>query len=101
MQAQGHVQMVLHAVDRGDDPQTALGRPRWFWDPGTGRVHVEAAAPDEVVTRLRGLGHDVDVASSTAVFGRGQAIWRLDADDAGSVLVAGSEPRADGYPMGW
>ncbi|WP_199711069.1 gamma-glutamyltransferase family protein [Tessaracoccus antarcticus] len=44
MQAQGHVQVVLHTVDGGDDPQTALGRPRWFWDPATGRVQVEASA---------------------------------------------------------
>lgn len=101
MQAQGHVQLVLHTVDGGDDPQTALGRPRWFWDPGTGRVQVEGAAGEGVVTRLRGQGHDVEVAANPAVFGRGQAIWRLDPHDSASVLVAGSEPRADGYPMGW
>ncbi|MGO1488513.1 MAG: gamma-glutamyltransferase family protein [Arachnia sp.] len=101
MQAQGHVQLVLHTVDGQDDPQTALGRPRWFWDPATGRVQVEATADTDDVERLRNRGHDVEVARSAAVFGRGQAIWRLDEDDDGTVLVAGSEPRADGYPLGW
>ncbi|MDO5735076.1 MAG: gamma-glutamyltransferase family protein [Propionibacteriaceae bacterium] len=101
MQAQGHVQLVLHTVDGGDDPQTALGRPRWFWDPATDRVQVEESAGPDAISGLRARGHDAVMAQSAAVFGRGQAIWRLQPDDDGSVLVAGSEPRADGYPLGW
>ena len=93
--------MVLHTVDGRDDPQTALGRPRWFWDPATGRVQVEASAGTDVIAQLRTRGHDVVMAEGSAVFGRGQAIWRLHPEDDGSVLVAGSEPRADGYPLGW
>ncbi|MHA6511416.1 gamma-glutamyltransferase family protein [Tessaracoccus sp. Z1128] len=101
MQAQGHVQLVLHTVDGRDDPQTALGRPRWFWDPATGSVQVEKSAGTDAVSNLRNRGHDAVVAQHAAIFGRGQAIWRLDPKDVGSVLVAGSEPRADGYPLGW
>lgn len=101
MQAQGHVQLVLHTVDGRDDPQTALGRPRWYWDPATGRVQVEASAGTGTVGKLRARGHDAVVAPHAAVFGRGQAIWRLDPENDGSVLVVGSEPRADGFPLGW
>ena len=97
MQAQGHVQVVVDTVDLGDDPQTALGRPRWFWDAASERVLVEATAGGTVVDALRDRGHDVAVAPHAAVFGRGQAIWRLE----GGTLVAGSEPRADGVAAGW
>lgn len=97
MQAQGHVQVALHTIDSGDDPQSALGRPRWFWDAATERVLVEATAGPGEIGRLRARGHDAHVAPDDTVFGRGQAIWALE--DGG--YVAGSEPRADGVPMGW
>lgn len=96
MQAQGHVQVVLHTVDGHDDPQTALGRPRWFWDAATSRVLVEQSAGPDAVAALRARGHDAVLADDAAVFGRGQAIWLLDGG-----LVGGSEPRADGVAMGW
>lgn len=97
MQAQGHVQVVLDTVDLGDDPQTALGRPRWFWDAGAEQVEVEASAGSAMVDALAERGHAVAVAPDAGVFGRGQAIWRLD----DGTLVAASEPRADGYPAGF
>lgn len=97
MQAQGHVQVALAAVELGDDPQTALGRPRWHWDAATGEVDVEASAGPEIVRALEDRGHTVRLAPESTVFGRGQAIWRLDDD----TLVAGSDPRADGYPVGF
>ncbi|WP_206079832.1 gamma-glutamyltransferase family protein [Propioniciclava coleopterorum] len=97
MQAQGHVQVVLDAVEHGDDPQTALGRPRWFWDAETGRVDVESTAGTPVVAALAARGHDALATDRATTFGRGQAIWRLE----NGTLVAGSEPRADAYPLGW
>lgn len=96
MQAQGHMQLALHTIDGGDDPQTALGRPRWFWDAESRQVLVEASAGPDAVASLRARGHDAVVAPHSGVFGRGQAIWRLE-----DGYVAGSEPRADGVPMGW
>lgn len=96
MQAQGHVQVALHTIDGRLDPQSALAQPRWFWDATTGRVVVEDTADPAVVEGLRARGHDVQVAEHPVTFGRGQAIWRIDGG-----WVAGSEPRADGVPMGW
>lgn len=96
MQAQGHVQIVLDAVEHADDPQTALGRPRWFWDAETGRVEVEADAGSQVVAELARRGHQVSSHDHAATFGRGQAIWRAE-----QAWVIGSEPRADAYPLGW
>ena len=96
MQAQGHVQLTLHTVDGRLDPQSALERPRWFWDATTGQVLVEETADPAAVAALRARGHDVEIAPHRGVFGRGQAIWRIDGG-----YVAGSEPRADGVPMAW
>jgi gamma-glutamyltranspeptidase/glutathione hydrolase len=44
------------------------------------------------VEGLRRRGHEVSIGESAAMFGNGQAIWRMP--DGG--YVAGSEPRADG-----
>ena len=107
MQPQGHVQLVCATVDDGLDPQAALGRPRWYWHAGrTLAVEPElatepagsAAEPGaDVIGELRERGHDVQVAADRAVFGYGQAIWRMP--DGG--YVAGSEPRADGLAVGF
>ena len=96
MQAQGHLQVALHTIDGGLDPQSALEQPRWFWDAATGQVLVEETADPSFVAALRDRGHDVQTAPHSGVFGRGQAIWRIDGG-----YVAGSEPRADGVPMAW
>ncbi|MFZ2751253.1 MAG: gamma-glutamyltransferase, partial [Propioniciclava sp.] len=92
-----HVQVVLDAVEGGDDPQTARGRPRWFWDAASGEVQVEASAGQQVVDALTARGHRVSVAPDATVFGRGQAIWRAGA----GTWAVGSEPRADAFPVGW
>jgi gamma-glutamyltranspeptidase/glutathione hydrolase len=96
MQPQGHVQVVVSTVDDGLDPQAALAVPRWYWHSGRS-VYVEpqlvaSAEGVAAVDGLRQRGHEVAVAESAAVFGYGQAIWRMP--DGG--YVAGSEPRADG-----
>jgi gamma-glutamyltranspeptidase/glutathione hydrolase len=91
MQPQGHVQVISATLDRGLDPQAALGEPRWYWDRGR-RVLVEPELDPAVVADLTARGHEVTVVDDRTVMGNGQAIWRLP--DGG--YVAGSEPRADG-----
>ncbi len=96
MQPQGHVQLLVHSLDRGLDPQAALDAPRWYWSTGRA-VTVESSVPAEVVAALRERGHEVTVADDSDVFGCGQAIWRLP--DGG--YVAGSEARTDGCALGY
>ncbi len=95
MQPQGHLQLVVSTVDDGLDPQAALDAPRWYWHAGR-RVLVEPHFPDDVRLALAARGHEIEVDDS-AVYGYGQAIWRLP--DGG--YVAGSESRADGQAAGF
>jgi gamma-glutamyltranspeptidase / glutathione hydrolase len=95
MQPQGHLQLLVRTLDEGLDPQAALDAPRWYWDAGR-RVHAEPALGEAVLAGLRRRGHEVVVGD--AFFGYGQAIWR--SRDGGG-YVAGSEPRADGYAVGY
>ncbi len=96
MQPQGHVQVVMSTVDDRLDPQAALDAPRWYWDAGR-VLEFESGFDPALVDGLTARGHEISVRDS-AVFGYGQAIWRLP-DGAG--YVAGSEPRADGSAMGY
>ncbi len=95
MQAQGHVQFVLHTVDGGLDPQAALTRPRWYWHEGR-EIQIEDTPwpqgdPAAVIAALGARGHEARLAENEFIFGRGQAIWRTPEG-----YLAGTEPRADG-----
>jgi gamma-glutamyltranspeptidase / glutathione hydrolase len=96
MQPQGHVQLISATVDDGLDPQSALGRPRWYWDHGRS-VRVESTVDADLVAGLLRRGHLVEHDDRTDTYGSGQAIWsRPD-----NVYLAGSEPRADGCAMAY
>lgn len=95
MQPQGHLQVISHTLDHRDDPQTALGRGRWFWRQGR-EVLLEPGVPTAIADGLAARGHQVGYGRQPWVFGRGQIIWRLQ-----DGYIAGSEPRADGCAMGW
>jgi gamma-glutamyltranspeptidase/glutathione hydrolase len=83
--------LISATLDRGLDPQAALGEPRWHWEHGR-HVQVEPEFPAAAVADLRSRGHEVIVVTDRTVMGNGQAIWRL----SGGGYVAGTEPRADG-----
>jgi gamma-glutamyltranspeptidase/glutathione hydrolase len=97
MQPQGQLQVASRIFDHGLDPQAALDAPRWQWTRGMS-VMLEPGFPPSLADRLRGMGHDVEVADSRSVtFGRGQAIRRLSATSP--TLVCGSDHRADGTAL--
>ncbi|DBA01136.1 TPA: hypothetical protein N0F65_001764 [Lagenidium giganteum] len=106
MQPQGHVQLLCNLLLRGLNPQDALNEPRFCIDvlsPSTGKsvVFVEETMPNEIVEKLRAMGHEIRVCRGVAsreVFGRGQMILR---DPKTGVLCAGSDGRSDGCAMGW
>ncbi|OQR89996.1 gamma-glutamyltranspeptidase [Achlya hypogyna] len=104
MQPQGHVQVMLNMIRFGFDPQEALDASRFCIGAAEGEngsvVSVEDTLPAAVIDGLRAKGHNIRVVANMAreLFGRGQIIAR---DPATGVLIAGSDGRGDGVPMGW
>lgn len=90
MQPQGHLQMVVNLVDYQLNPQAALDAPRWRF-LARDRILLESRVPGQLASALAERGHNVGITSKTAEFGKGQMILRQ-----GGVLMAASEPRADG-----
>jgi gamma-glutamyltranspeptidase/glutathione hydrolase len=95
-QPQAHLQVVMHLIDHGMDPQAALDAPRWQWMQDL-TIHVEPQFPLAWIESLRAKGHDVVVLSESLSFGRGQVILRVS--DAS--YVAGTERRAEGIAAGY
>ncbi|MDB5377616.1 MAG: gamma-glutamyltransferase, partial [Rubritepida sp.] len=93
-QPMGQSNLLSNMFDYGMDPQAALDQPRVF--PEDGKVQVETSVPKEVVAKLEALGHTCTTISKP--HGGGQAIY---IDHSRGVLVGGSDPRKDGYAMGY
>jgi gamma-glutamyltranspeptidase/glutathione hydrolase len=93
IQAQAHMQLVSGLVDDGLDPQAALDRPRFRVD-GADVLLEEGLWPEADDVAALGLNPVLETDVST--FGGGQIIL---AD--GDALVAGSDPRKDGYAAGF
>lgn len=97
MQPQGHLQVVMNALDFGLNPQAALDAPRWQWFQGK-TVLVEHSFPQAIAAQLARRGHDIRVTLDSGSFGRGQIIWR---DPETGVLAGGTEGRTDGHIACW
>lgn len=96
VQPQGHLQMVMNAVDFNLNPQASLDAPRWQWVEGK-TVEVEPGFPEEIARQLESRGHLIKRVPDNLQMGRGQLIWR----DANGVLAGGTEPRTDGVVAAW
>ena len=95
MQPQGHLQVIVNQADYGMNPQVALDAPRWRFIAGN-TVLLEQIVPQSVALALTELGHNIQMSPEGGLFGKGQVIRRQ-----GGVLVAASEPRADGLALAW
>ena len=95
-QAMGQAHLVAKVVDFGMDLQSAMALPRLFPVPGTPFVEAEATLPAVSRAGLEALGHRLRPADGP--IGGAQAIW-IDWDRG--VLIGGSEPRKDGFALGY
>jgi gamma-glutamyltranspeptidase/glutathione hydrolase len=93
MQPQGHLQVVVNLADYGMNPQTALDAPRWQFVTGN-KVLLEHSVPRHVTMKLAARGHEIQLSVDSGQFGKGQIILHSK-----GVLVAASEPRADGLAL--
>ncbi|MGB7206043.1 MAG: gamma-glutamyltransferase [Anderseniella sp.] len=93
-QPMGHVAMMVNRYVYGMDPQEALDFPRSFHEDG--KLGIEQGVPANVAEGLRALGHVVHVVEDP--YGGGQIIA---IDPESGVLCGGSEPRKDGFAVGF
>ncbi|HSK24799.1 MAG TPA: gamma-glutamyltransferase family protein [Egicoccus sp.] len=95
-QPQIHAQILGHLVDRGADPQHAVGAPRLVVEVADGSVAVEADADPAVAEGLRARGHQVgELPRRSHSAGHAHAI-RV----AAGGYEAGSDPRCEGGAIG-
>ncbi|HZK55606.1 MAG TPA: gamma-glutamyltransferase family protein [Desulfosporosinus sp.] len=96
MQPQGHIQVIMNAVDYHLNPQATLDAPRWQWIDGK-TIELEPSFPEPIAQELARRGHNIRWAKDTSSFGRGEIIWRTK----DGMLVGGTESRADGHIAMW
>ncbi|BBK37955.1 gamma-glutamyltransferase [Allostella sp. ATCC 35155] len=93
-QSVGHANLVSNILDRGDDPQEAIERPRTF--AYEGELQLEDPVAEDVRADLAARGHVIG--SFDTPVGGAQAIW---IDHERGVLIGGSEKRKDGCALGY
>ena len=96
MQPQGHVQVIVNAIDYHMNPQESLDAPRFQW-VGEKKVQLEREVPAPIAQKLADMGHEITIVNTNLGMGRGEIIWRMD----DGTLVGGTEPRADGTIAAW
>ncbi len=93
-QPMGHMTVAVNRYVYGMDPQEAIDWARYF--PKDGKVLAEGAVPDAVKSGLAAKGHRIE--SPSEPLGGGQAIA---IDRELGMLVGGSDPRKDGFALGY
>ncbi len=104
-QVQVNFQLICNLIDHGMGLQEAIEAPRWSSFPGTipgettdpYELRLEHGFPESVVEGLRQRGHTVKLVPPWS-FGSESAVLL---DPESGVLYGGSDPRRDGYAVGW
>jgi gamma-glutamyltranspeptidase / glutathione hydrolase len=94
-QAQVHVQLLGHLVDRGSDVAAAVAAPRFVVDVADGSVALEDGIEPEVREGLGSRGHALKSLADAALAGHAHVIEVV----ADGYAVA-SDPRCDGAAAG-
>lgn len=93
-QPMGHMTVAVNRYVYGMDPQEAIDWARYF--PKAGKVLAESGVPDAVKAGLVAKGHILE--TPLEPLGGGQAI-AIDREHG--MLVGGSDPRKDGFALGY
>jgi len=96
MQPQGHTQLLIRLLVEKAHPMDALNAPRWQWLKDR-TVAFEEPYDESIRKELARFGHHIDTVPTSALFGRGQVIWRSAKDSTGRyVFCGGTDGRSDG-----
>ncbi len=95
MQPQGHAQLLVNLIDYEMPPQQAVDHPRHFHSDDGGLL-VEGRVPPEEISKLRSMGHRVEVGPDYAVPTGAAQLIRLTPE---GVRACASDPRKDGCAL--
>lgn len=95
-QSTGHAHFMSNMLDFGMNPQEAIDAPRAFSELSTGELRAEASIAPSVLSELSELGHKV--VRPAGPIGGAQAI---QTDLRSGVLIGASDPRKDGFAVGY
>ena len=90
----GQMHVLQNILDYGLGVQESIDYPRAFALDGI--LKVEESLNNEVIKKLKEIGHDISI--SVDAIGGGQCI-RIDREKG--VLIGGSDPRKDGLAIGY
>jgi gamma-glutamyltranspeptidase/glutathione hydrolase len=106
-QVQINFQVLTAMIDFGLDPQQAAETPRWtsnvpgqyanYPHDGPDVLTMERCFPDGVRRELASRGHPVNTVGDL----EGPCSVEIIGRDAGGMLLAGSDPRRDGWALAW
>ena len=107
-QVQTNLQLLTHIIDFNMTPQEAVEAPRWrsLQNPMESTVphtcenvlQLEGRFPEAVRQGLAHRGHQLQILDDWGGPGSAQAIL---IDPESGALIGGSDPRRDGYAIGW
>ena len=107
-QVQTNLQLITHIIDFGMTPQKAVEAPRWrsLQNPMESTIphtcqdvlQLEGRFPEEVRKGLIQKGHELEILGDWDGPGNAHVILIDPESDA---LLGGSDPRRDGYAVGW
>ena len=105
---QTNLQLVTHMLDFGMTPQEAVSAPRWrsLQNPMestiphlcSNNLQLEDRFAADVQEELAQRGHELEMVGDWGGPGSAQAIM---VDPQSGALIGGSDPRRDGYAVGY
>lgn len=103
-QPQTNLQVLHHLLDRNLDPQAVIEAPRWSHKPGTPprsegpeELSLEEGFTTDLIDGLRKKGHKVKVVNRWSIGGAALIVRQ----PVTNTLMAGADPRREGYALGW
>jgi gamma-glutamyltranspeptidase len=110
-QVQINFQIATAMIDFGLDPQQAAEMPRWtsmvpgqyanYPHDGPDVLTIERRFPDDVRRELARRGHPVNTVGDLDGPCSVEIIRRVEDGNGGDMLLAGSDPRRDGWALAW
>jgi gamma-glutamyltranspeptidase len=110
-QVQINFQIATAMIDFGLDPQQAAEMPRWtsmvpgqyanYPHDGPDVLTIEQRFPDDMRRELARRGHPVNAVGDLEGPCSVEIIRRVEDGNGGDMLLAGSDPRRDGWALAW